>query len=100
YLEVTWAYFQEHLDGSEEIGCVLTIRDMTEWQRLDLERQTSQTLLQKQNLALQQTQTELRRVEQRNQELKLLETLLDVALAGYWDWNLITGEEYLSPTFK
>lgn len=100
YLEVTWAYFQEHLDGSEEIGCVLTIRDMTEWQRLDLERQTSQTLLQKQNLALQQTQTELRRVERSNQELRLLETLLDVALAGYWDWNLITGEEYLSPTFK
>ena len=99
-LEVTWAYFQERLEGTEEIGCVLTIRDMTEWQHLSQEHQTSQTLLHKQNLALQQTQTALQHAEQRNQELRLLETLLDVALAGYWDWNVITGEEYISPTLK
>jgi PAS domain S-box-containing protein len=33
-------------------------------------------------------------------ELTLLEQILDVVLAGYWDWDLVHNEEYLSPGFK
>ncbi len=29
-----------------------------------------------------------------------IELILEQTLAGYWDWNLVTGAEYLSPTFK
>lgn len=29
-----------------------------------------------------------------------LETLVESDVAGYWDWNLVTDEEYLSPRFK
>jgi PAS domain S-box-containing protein len=86
FLEVTWAYFQEWVETREERGCVLTIRDMTAWQQ--------------QNVALQQAQIELVRVGQVNKGLTLLEKILENALAGYWDWNIITGEEYLSPGFK
>lgn len=33
-------------------------------------------------------------------ELKLLENILDVILAGYWDWDIPNQREYLSPGFK
>lgn len=33
-------------------------------------------------------------------ELKLLEQLFDIILAGYWDWNIAEGRAYLSPSFK
>lgn len=34
-------------------------------------------------------------------DLKLLsESALEIALAGFWDWNIVTNEEYLSPRFK
>jgi len=100
YLEIAWSFFWKQIDENQESGCVLTIRDRTDLQRLIQERIDSEVLLQEQSLALQQTQTKLRRAEQTNQELKLIETLLDIALTGYWDWNLVTGDEYLSPTFK
>jgi PAS domain S-box-containing protein len=31
---------------------------------------------------------------------KTYEQILDHSLAGYWDWDIPTGDEYLSPTFK
>jgi PAS domain S-box-containing protein len=34
------------------------------------------------------------------EENKLLEFLLEHSLDGYWDWNVSTGYEYLSPKFK
>ncbi|BAY14546.1 two-component hybrid sensor and regulator [Anabaenopsis circularis NIES-21] len=33
-------------------------------------------------------------------ELNLLEQVLEVSLAGYWDWDIPSNQEYLSPTFK
>ncbi|TVQ24104.1 MAG: PAS domain S-box protein, partial [Leptolyngbya sp. DLM2.Bin15] len=33
-------------------------------------------------------------------ELRLLEQVLDVILAGYWDWNIPVHQEYLSPGLK
>lgn len=33
-------------------------------------------------------------------ELKLLEQILDIVLAGYWDWDIPNHYEYLSPGFK
>ncbi|MBW4518959.1 MAG: hypothetical protein KME16_04560 [Scytolyngbya sp. HA4215-MV1] len=38
--------------------------------------------------------------EQIRQELTLLEQILDVILAGYWDWDIAHSQEYLSPGFK
>jgi PAS domain S-box-containing protein len=35
------------------------------------------------------------------QDLQLLsESVLESSLAGYWDWNMVTDEEYLSTRFK
>ncbi len=33
-------------------------------------------------------------------DTKIYQTILDDALAGYWDWNIVDNTEYLSPTFK
>jgi len=33
-------------------------------------------------------------------ERKLLETILEDAMSGYWNWDLLHNEEYLSPSFK
>ncbi|MCU0574858.1 MAG: PAS domain S-box protein [Syntrophobacteraceae bacterium] len=33
-------------------------------------------------------------------ERAILHDILDATLAGYWDWNIPAGEEYLSPGFK
>jgi PAS domain S-box-containing protein len=33
-------------------------------------------------------------------ELKLLETILDVVLGGYWDWDIAAHQTYYSPGFK
>lgn len=43
----------------------------------------------------------LERVEQNLIEEKtILEFILEHTTDGYWDWNVVTGYEYLSDTFK
>jgi PAS domain-containing protein len=31
---------------------------------------------------------------------EVLKEILEQSLAGYWDWDIPTGNEYLSPSFK
>ncbi|TYQ26913.1 PAS domain-containing protein [Pseudanabaena sp. UWO310] len=45
-------------------------------------------------------EAEMLLAEQVRKELKLLESLFDIILAGYWDWDIQTNEEYLSEGFK
>ncbi|MFM1841500.1 MAG: hypothetical protein RLZZ490_231, partial [Cyanobacteriota bacterium] len=34
------------------------------------------------------------------EELTVVETVLDDVFGGYWDWNIVTGQEYLSVGFR
>ena len=102
-LEITWSCLQEtslKTVNAQVTGCVLTIRDITDRHRQEQELQKSKALLEQQLAELKQAQAEIRRVEQVNDELRLLETVLDVVLAGYWDWDIIHNREYMSPGFK
>lgn len=47
-----------------------------------------------------QAEAERLQAEKINQELKLLENILEITLAGYWDYDIASNEEYLSPGFK
>ena len=47
-----------------------------------------------------QAEAERLKVERVRQELRLLETILDTILAGYWDWDIANEREYLSPGLK
>ena len=38
--------------------------------------------------------------EYSHHELKFFEEILENAFAGYWDWDLVSNREYLSPSFK
>lgn len=79
---VSWVYGQavaEYNAAGDLLGYVGTITDITEHKQIETERQQAQ-------------QTE--------QELSLLEQILDIVLAGYWDWKISTNEEYLSSGFK
>ena len=42
----------------------------------------------------------LRTEEALSQERMILKIILEDTLAGYWDWDLQSNQEYLSPTFK
>ncbi|HEY9815925.1 MAG TPA: PAS domain S-box protein [Candidatus Obscuribacterales bacterium] len=53
--------------------------------------------LEAEHLRIEAMQRQTKRV---SYELKLLETILDIILAGYWDWDIAGNQEYLSPGFK
>ncbi|MDB9313798.1 PAS domain S-box protein [Spirulina sp. CS-785/01] len=79
---VNWVDAQAVTERSPEgqiIGYVGTVTDISERQAAETER-------------LKATQTQ--------QELTLLEQILEVTLAGYWDWDIANQQEYLSPSFK
>lgn len=46
------------------------------------------------------SEEERRRAQILQIELNLLEQILEVVLAGYWDWDIPNNQEYLSLTFK
>jgi PAS domain S-box-containing protein len=100
-LEISWSYFlEQRANGRAEKGCVLTIRDITERYYTEIELRQSKDLLQRQVIELQQAQARIKETEQVNQELKLFENILDVVLAGYWDWDIANQRSYLSPGLK
>ncbi|MEL7314829.1 MAG: PAS domain S-box protein, partial [Cyanobacteria bacterium J06559_3] len=77
-----WVYGQAVAErGMDEqiIGYVGTVTDISDRKQAEAER-------------LQAAQVRL--------ELKLLEQILDIVLAGYWDWDIPNHQEYLSPGFK
>jgi len=47
-----------------------------------------------------QAEAERLQAEQVRKELSLLEGILEIILAGYWDWDIPHNQEYLSPGFK
>jgi PAS domain S-box-containing protein len=49
---------------------------------------------------LKQAEAERLQAENLRLELTLLENILDIILAGYWDWDIASNHEYLSPGFK
>lgn len=46
------------------------------------------------------TDTLIRVEENLKEEMAILEFILDQSTDGYWDWNIETDYEYLSPKFK
>lgn len=38
--------------------------------------------------------------ENAKKERNILEFVIEHTIDGYWDWNIVTGYEYLSPKFK
>ncbi|MDX2100476.1 MAG: PAS domain-containing protein, partial [Leptolyngbyaceae cyanobacterium bins.59] len=63
--------------GNDEV--LFMVRDISDRKRSEFERQQA---------------------EKTSLELKLLEHILDIVLAGYWDWDIANDREYLSPGFK
>lgn len=66
-------------EQARPLGIVSVARDITRWKQAEAESQ---------------------HLEQLQLELNLLENVLEVALAGYWDWDIPHHREYLSPNFK
>ena len=46
------------------------------------------------------TNTLLRVEENLKEQVHVLEFIIENTTDGYWDWNLVTNYEYLSPKFK
>jgi PAS domain S-box-containing protein len=80
--QVSWVLGQavaERNESGEVIGYIGTITDISDRKKAEAERLLT---------------------EQIRQELKILEDVFDRVLAGYWDWDLQTNQEYLSPKLK
>ncbi len=60
-------------------GTSIIVRDITERKQIEAERL---------------------RAEETRKAFELLERVVDNVLAGYWDWDIPNGVEYLSPGFK
>ncbi|ASC73740.1 multi-sensor signal transduction histidine kinase [Halomicronema hongdechloris C2206] len=86
---VRWVYGQSVAEWDADgqvIGYVGTITDISERKRLEAERK--------------QVEAERLQAKQTRKELTLLEQILDIILAGYWDWDIPGNQEYLSLGFK
>lgn len=70
-----------------------SVRDISEKRRLEAECERSAA-------EHQRAEANQLRAEQVSRELKLLETILDFILAGYWDWDLANHQQYFSPGCK
>jgi diguanylate cyclase (GGDEF)-like protein/PAS domain S-box-containing protein len=84
WLSVTVSYLG--LGLSERPRFSYIVQDISEKKRVEAERQRADAMQ--------------RQAEQIQGELKLLENILEISLAGYWDWDILTNCEYLSPGFK
>lgn len=84
WLLVTVSYLGLADSGRPRFSYV--VQDISERKRLEAERERAEA--------------HQRQAEQISHELKLLENIFDLILAGYWDWHIQAGEEYLSPGFK
>ena len=79
---VAWVYGQavaEYATTGEFLGYIGTVTDITDRKQVEFERQQALQI---------------------RSELSLLEQLIDMVLAGYWDWDIAQNQEYLSPGFK
>ena len=80
--QISWVYGQAvpaYNTEGEPMGYLGTITDITDRKQIEAERLRAETARMK---------------------LTLREQILDVVLAGYWDWDIAGGTEYLSPGFK
>ncbi len=80
--QITWVFGQavaEWTAAGELVGYVGTVTDISDRKQAEADRWQAEHV---------------------RQELKLLENILDIILAGYWDWDLQTHSEYFSPGFK
>lgn len=76
--EPTGNWFEIHVYPSKA-GLGLYFRDISDRKQAEAEQQQSARI---------------------QGELKLLEQILDIVLAGYWDWDIPSNQEYLSPGLK
>ncbi len=79
---VTWVLGQaipERSATGEMIHCIGTLTDITERKAAEAERLQAEHI---------------------RDERNLFETIFEVLLGGYWDWDIENQQEYLSPRFK
>ncbi|MEA5513069.1 PAS domain S-box protein, partial [Nodularia sp. UHCC 0506] len=63
-----------------------TVQDISERKQLEIEHQRAEAMQ--------------HQAEQISHELTLLEKILEIILAGYWDWDIQSNQQYFSPGFK
>lgn len=73
-------------DNNQPIISDGTIQDITLQKELEQEHIRAEAMRQQ--------------AESISREVKLLDNILDIILAGYWDWDIPGNKEYMSPGFK